>query len=182
MFLFTLFCSPHSQVACFKSRMVCCFWRWFLVYSHVRPLKFKLLFFAWNFPGMSNEHVGTVESTVCLGRWYKGKMRMPARRPLAHVPTISPMVPIPHLQTDCAPQPGEGAAVVTPPPAAVACNTVPILELSQTWMPFLQASVWYVWYIRLLFNPTIYQTYSYRVLPCLRGFLIQFIRQQETIC
>ncbi len=33
---------------------------------------------------------------------------------------------------------------------------------------FLQGSVWYVWYIRLLFCPTIYQTYSYSVLLCLQ--------------
>lgn len=61
-------------------------------------------------------------------------------------------------------------------PHSCQLHTLPILKLGQTWMPFLQASVWYVWYIRLLFNPTIYQTYSYSVLPCLRGFLVKFCK------
>lgn len=83
------------------------------------------------------------------------------------VPAVLLLAPLPHLQT-CS---EAGREILQRPlaPAAVAISSVPIVKLSQTWMPFLQASVWYVWYIRLLFNPTIYQAYSYSVLPFLRG-------------
>lgn len=91
------------------------------------------------------------------------------------------MAPIPPLQTDCAPQKVKELGG-DHPAASRSRSTLPGLKLSQTWMPSLQASVWYVWYIRLLLNPTIYQTYSYSVLLCLRGFLKQWVRQQGREC
>ena len=121
MFLLKLACSPHSQVAWVKKIMVWGLWRWFLVSSHLRPLKHKRFFASgisqmwtsWHcwihrllgkMVSRQNENVHELLCTCLQYRRFHTCRHTVLHRQVTQVPQWCP------------------------PPAAAACNAVPVLS------------------------------------------------------
>lgn len=76
-----------------------------------RALKISAPLFAWDLPNTKNKFALLNPPFAWEdGIKAKGEGRMVLR--LVHVPTMLLMVSFPHLQTDCAPQTGNGLAAV----------------------------------------------------------------------